>query len=115
MLTFDRAGSCLWIQWTSRNRKSALLVLFVWSEGVVAFGVPVMSVLDDFARMRLYRNRAAEFEELADKALLATAQHRYRAIARHYKELADREERADKARMAERLELLRLSRREAAE
>jgi hypothetical protein len=23
-----------------------------------------MSVLDDFARMRLYRNRAAEFEEL---------------------------------------------------
>jgi hypothetical protein len=74
-----------------------------------------MSVLDDFARMRLCRNRAAEFEELAGKALLATAQQRCRTIARHYRELADREERADKARMAEHLELLRLRRREAAE
>ncbi len=36
-----------------------------------------MSVLADFARMRIYRHRAAEFEELADKALLATAQRRY--------------------------------------
>ncbi len=78
-------------------------------------GVPVMSVLDDFARMRLYRNRAAEFEQLADAALLLNAQHRYRTIARHYRQLADREERADKARMAEHLELLRLRRREAAE
>ncbi len=42
-----------------------------------------MSVLADFARMRIYRNRAAEFEELADKALLATAQRRYRTVARH--------------------------------
>jgi hypothetical protein len=82
---------------------------------VVAVGVPVMSVLDDFARMRLYRNRATEFEELADKALVPSAQRRYRTIARHYRELADREERADKARMAEHLELLRLKRREAAE
>ena len=78
-------------------------------------GVPVMSVLDDFARMRLYRNRAAEFEKLADTALVPTAQHRYRTIARHYRELAEREERADKARMAEHLELLRLRRRKAAE
>jgi hypothetical protein len=92
-----------------------LLVLFVGSKAVVAVGVQVMSVLDDFARMRLYRNRAAEFEKLADKALVPTAQRRYRTIARHYRELADREERADKARMAEHLELLRLRRREAAE
>jgi hypothetical protein len=82
---------------------------------VFAFGVPVMSVLDDFARMRLYRNRAAEFEKLADTALVPTAQHRCRTIARHYRELAEREERADKARMAEHLELLRLRRRKAAE
>ncbi len=74
-----------------------------------------MSVLDDFARMRLYRNRAAEFEQLADAALVPSEQHRYRIIARHYRELADREERADKARMAERIELLKLRRREAAE
>jgi len=39
---------------------------------------------------------------------------RYRTIARHYKELADREERLDKARMAERLELLRVKRQELA-
>jgi hypothetical protein len=57
--------------------------------------------------MRLYRNRTAEFEELADKALVPTAQRRYRTIARHYRELADRDERA--------VELLRLKRREAAE
>ena len=30
--------------------------------------------------MRLYRNRAAEFEELADKALVPTAQRRYRSM-----------------------------------
>ncbi len=92
-----------------------LLVLCVGLAAVFAFGVPVMSVLDDFVRMRLYRNRAAEFEELADTALVPTAQRRYRTIARHYRELADREERADKARMAERIERLRLERQKAAE
>ena len=40
---------------------------------------------------------------------------RYRIIARHYRELANREEQADKARMAQHLELLRLKRRKAAE
>ena len=40
---------------------------------------------------------------------------RYRAIARHYRELADRDERIDKAKMAERLEQFKLTRREAAE
>jgi hypothetical protein len=105
----------LWIQWINRNRRTALLVLFVGCRRVFAFGVLVMSVLDDFARMRLYRKRAAEFEQLADTTLVTVAQRRYRTIARHYRELADREERADKARMAEHLELLRLRRREAAE
>lgn len=41
-------------------------------------------------------------------------QRRYRVIARHYSELADREEQADKTRMARRLEQLRLKRQEAA-
>jgi hypothetical protein len=36
------------------------------------------------------------------------------SFARHYRELADRDERTDKAKMAERLELLKLARREAA-
>ena len=72
-----------------------------------------MSVLDDFARMRLCRARASEFELLAETEPLAEARLRYRIIARHYRDLADRDERADKARMAEQLELLRLKRREA--
>ena len=74
-----------------------------------------MSVLDDFARMRLYRTRASEFELLAETEPLREARRRYRIIARHYRELANREEQADKARMAQHLELLRLKRREAAE
>src|SRR5262249_7128682 len=75
----------------------------------------VMSVLDDFARMRLYRTRASEFELLAETEPLSEARFRYCIIARHYRELADREERADKAKVTEHLELLRLKRREAAE
>jgi hypothetical protein len=35
---------------------------------------------------------------------------RYRIVARHYREIAEREEKADKARMAKRLEQLRLQR-----
>jgi hypothetical protein len=66
-------------------------------------------VLDDFARMRLYRKRASEFELLAETEPLDEARLRYCIVAHHYNELAD------KARMAEHLELLRLKRREAAE
>jgi hypothetical protein len=73
-----------------------------------------MSVLNDFALMRLYRKQAAEFEWLADKASVPSVQRRYRTIARHYSELADREEQADKTRMAGRLEQLRRKRQEAA-
>ena len=73
-----------------------------------------MSGLDDFLRIRLYRKQAAEFQWLADNASIASVQRRYRAVARHYSELADREVRADKARTAERLRQLRLRREEAA-
>jgi hypothetical protein len=74
-----------------------------------------MSLLDDFARMRLYRNRASEFELLAEAEPLREARLRWRIIAQHYRELADHVERSDKARVAQTLELLRLKRREAAE
>jgi hypothetical protein len=73
-----------------------------------------MSVLDDFARMGLYRKKAGEYQSLADNASVPGTQRRFRTIARHYSELANREERADKARMAERLEQLSLERQEAA-
>jgi len=58
----------------------------------------------------LYRDRAAEFELLADAEPLSQVRLRYRIIAQHYEALADREERADKARMAERLERLKVER-----
>jgi hypothetical protein len=72
-----------------------------------------MSVLDDFVRMRLYRERASEFELLADAEVLPNVQSRYRIVARHYRELADREEQADKASIAERIERARLQRQQA--
>jgi len=71
-----------------------------------------VSLLDDFARIRLYRQRASEFELLAESELLPGVRLRYRIIARHYAELADRDERSDKARMTERLERLRAKRQE---
>jgi hypothetical protein len=48
-----------------------------------------MSVLDDFERMQLYRERASEFEWLADNYPISSVRLRYRIIARHYTELAD--------------------------
>jgi hypothetical protein len=74
-----------------------------------------MSVLDDFARMRLYRKRASEFELLADAEVSPAVQRRYRIVARHYRELAEREEQADKARIAERIARVRRERRQTAQ
>ena len=79
-----------------------------------ALGCHVMSVLDDFARIRLYRTRASEFALLADTEVSPDVRLRYRIIAEHYRELADREEQADKARIAERTKRVRLQRQEAA-
>jgi hypothetical protein len=73
-----------------------------------------MSVLDDFARMRLYRARASGFEFLADAEQSTNVRLRFRIIARHYRDLADREEQADKARMADRLARLKLQRQQTA-
>jgi len=75
--------------------------------------VRAMSLLDDFERMRVYREKAADFQRLADDAPIPSVQRRYRVIARHYSELADREEQADKARMAERLARLKRERERA--
>ncbi len=72
-----------------------------------------MSVLDDFARMRLYRERASEFELLGDADVSPDVQRRYRIVARHYRELAAREEQADRARIAERIKRVRLQRQQA--
>ena len=73
-----------------------------------------MSILDNFARIRTFRERALEFEWLADDEAVPSVGLRYRTIARHYHELAEREEQADQARVAECLERLRLQRQQAA-
>ena len=72
-----------------------------------------MSVLDNFARIRAFRKRASEFEWLADNEAVPSVRLRCRTIARHYHELAEREEQADQARVAECLERLRLQRQQA--
>jgi hypothetical protein len=74
-----------------------------------------MSVLDDFVRMRRYRKRASEFELLADAEVSSDVRLRYRIVAQHYRELAEREEQADKARITDRIERLRLQRRQTAQ
>jgi hypothetical protein len=84
----------------------------IWAMGVVA--CRTMSVLDDFARIRLYRERASEFELLAETEQLSGVRLRYRMVARHYRELASREEQADKARIADRVARVRLQREQSA-
>jgi hypothetical protein len=103
--TVDISGQC-------RNIQSFPIVGFGVAYNV---GVLGMSVLDDFVRMQLYRKQAAEFQVLADNASLSSVRRRYRIIARHYGELADREDRLDKARMAERLKQIKRKRQEATE
>jgi hypothetical protein len=49
---------------------------------------------------------------LADAEVSPEVQRRYRIVARHYRELAEREEQADKARMAERIERVKFQRQE---
>jgi hypothetical protein len=73
-----------------------------------------MSVLDVFVRMRLYRERASEFELSAEAEDSPDVRLRYRIAARHYRELAEREEKTDKVRMAERLKQLRAQRQKPA-
>jgi hypothetical protein len=72
-----------------------------------------MSVLDDFVRIRLYRERASEFELLVEAEASPDVRRRFRVIARHYRELMDRELRADNARMADLIERARLQRQQA--
>ena len=62
-----------------------------------------MSVLDDFVRMRLYRKRAVELEKAAEGCLPMSVQRRYLVAADHYRQIADAEERSERARAISRL------------
>jgi hypothetical protein len=65
-----------------------------------------MSVLDDFVLMRLYRERASEFELLAETEGSPDVRLRYRIVASHYREFVER--------MAELIERARLQRQQIA-
>jgi hypothetical protein len=73
-----------------------------------------MSVLDDFAQIRLYRERASDFELLADAEESPNVRLRYRVVARHYRQLADQVEQADKARLTELVKRSREQRQQSA-
>ncbi len=69
-----------------------------------------MSVLETFVRMRLYRERAEEFEQLAWATQDLFVRRRYHLVADRYRELAEFENRSDKVKVAERLEAMRRER-----
>jgi hypothetical protein len=69
-----------------------------------------MSALEIFIRVRQYRDRAAEFFELAAQPFSDEVRARYLAIADHYMELADFEIRTDRLARAKRLEQMRAER-----
>jgi hypothetical protein len=58
---------------------------------------------------------AAEFDVLAEGETSPNVRLRYRIVARHYRELAEREEQSDKARLAERIKRLKLQREASAQ
>jgi hypothetical protein len=69
-----------------------------------------MSALEVFVRIRQYKDRAAEFFELAAQPFSEEVRARYLAIADHYMALADAEIRADKLIRQKRLDHMRAER-----
>ncbi|HEX3503446.1 MAG TPA: hypothetical protein VHU22_08650 [Xanthobacteraceae bacterium] len=69
-----------------------------------------MSALETFVRVRQYKDRAAEFFELAAQPFSDEVRARYLAIADHYMELADFEIRTDRLGRQKRLEQMRAER-----
>ena len=69
-----------------------------------------MSVLETFVRIRRYRARAAQFQQISAWSLRSDVRDRYLAIADHYVRLADAEMLSDKLRTKERLAELRFER-----
>src|ERR1700733_15665855 len=72
-----------------------------------------MSALETFVRARHYKDRAAEFFDLAGQPFNEEVRARYLAIADHYMALADAEIRTDKLIRRKRLDLMRSERKKA--
>ena len=69
-----------------------------------------MSALEIFVRIRQYKDRAAEFFDLAAQPFSEEVRARYLAVADHYMALADAEIRADRLMRRKRLDHLRSAR-----
>ena len=69
-----------------------------------------MSVLEVFVRARQYKERAAEYFELAAQPFSEEVRARYLAIADHYMALAEGEIRTDRLMRQKRLEQMRAER-----
>jgi len=69
-----------------------------------------MSVLEVFVRARQYKDRAAEYFELAAQPFSEEVRARYLAIADHYMALAEGEIRTDRLMRQKRLEQMRAER-----
>jgi hypothetical protein len=69
-----------------------------------------MSVLEVFVRARQYKDRAAEYFELAAQPFSEEVRARYLAIADHYMALAEGEIRTDRLTRRKRLEQMRAER-----
>ena len=69
-----------------------------------------VSVLETFVRIRHYRTRAADFQQLAGELFSLDVRNQYLAIANHYFALAEAEILSDKLRRNERLKELRSER-----
>ncbi len=72
-----------------------------------------MSALEVFVRVRQFKDRAAEFFELAAQPFSEEVRARYLAIADHYMELAEAEIRNDKLVRQKRLDLMRAERQKS--
>jgi len=69
-----------------------------------------MSVLEVFVRARQYKDRAAEYFELAAQPFSEEVRARYLAVADHYMALAEGEIRTDRLMRQKRLEQMRTER-----
>jgi hypothetical protein len=69
-----------------------------------------MSALEVFVRARRYKDRAAEYYELAAQPFSEEVRARYLAIADHYMALAEGEIRTDRLMRQKRLEQMRAER-----
>jgi hypothetical protein len=73
-----------------------------------------MSALETFVRVRQYKNRAAEFFQLAAGAFSPEVRERYLVIADHYNALADGEILSDRLARRRLLEQMRVMRQRKA-